>query len=71
MRRIDNATTTNKSGILPWSFSLALLFAVFLAVPFAYTQILYGTLTGTISDASNAAVPNEPVTSTRKPVRLA
>src|ERR1700730_212492 len=28
----------------------------------ARAQVLYGTLTGTISDASNAAVPNAPVT---------
>src|SRR5258707_9664206 len=40
----------------------AVLCLTLTVAPSARAQVLYGTLTGTVSDASNAAVPNAPVT---------
>jgi hypothetical protein len=39
-----------------------LIWMILIAMPGAYAQVLYGSLTGKISDASNAAVPNATVT---------
>src|SRR6267154_5341250 len=46
---------------LACAYAVVLCFSLTVA-PSAEAQVLYGTLTGTVSDASNAAVPNAPVT---------
>ena len=64
---IEKYATIKNVGKLHRSFGLALLLcAVLLSVPAAYTQILYGSLTGTITDASNAVVPNVTVVLTNQ-----
>ena len=50
---------SKKIGRLQRGIGFALLLCVALfSLPAAHTQILYGSLTGTITDASNAVVPN-------------
>ena len=50
---------SKKTGRLQRGIGFALLLCVALfSLPAAHTQILYGSLTGTITDASNAVVPN-------------
>ncbi len=44
----------------------AMLIAVFIGIPTAKAQVLYGTLTGTVTDQSNAVVPDVTVTVTNQ-----
>jgi hypothetical protein len=57
---IARYAASKKTGRLQQGFGFALLLcaATLFSVPAAHAQILYGSLTGTITDASNAVIPN-------------
>ena len=46
------------------SFALSFLIAAIFFSSVAAAQVLYGSLTGTVTDATNAAIPNAAVTAT-------
>jgi hypothetical protein len=58
MTQISNTVRAMSMG---YAFGIVLCLG-FALVPNAGAQVLYGSLTGTISDATKAAVPNAPVT---------
>src|SRR6202451_2777036 len=67
MHLVDRYAITEKANNLHRGFGLALvLCAVLFSASGAYSQILYGSLTGTITDASNAVVPNATVSITNQ-----
>ena len=50
-----------------WGFALALVFcAMVISAPLAHAQILYGSITGTLTDASDAVIPNVTVNVTNQ-----
>ena len=61
-RQITSSTKQkNRGSTIPWLAFIALLLFV-AAAPLGLAQVLYGILTGTVTDASGAAVPNAAVT---------
>jgi Carboxypeptidase regulatory-like domain/TonB dependent receptor len=67
MSRTLMGKTSNWTGSVNWSSVLALMFcAMVISGPMARAQILYGSITGTVSDASGAVIPNETVTVTNQ-----
>ncbi len=67
MHFIGTNAITKKVSDMHRGLGFALLLCVvLLLVPAAYSQILYGSLTGTVTDASNAVVPNATVTITNQ-----
>jgi hypothetical protein len=62
MYGIEKNTNQLKPRILGWGIGGAVLLCMALiSGPIARSQVLYGSLTGTVTDASKAAVPNAPV----------
>src|ERR1035437_6147074 len=62
---MDNAGV--RVGNVTWGFALALIFgAMAIAVPSARAQVLYGSITGTVTDASGAVIPAITVTVTNQ-----
>lgn len=60
-----NASNTNKRGSIGRAVFAFLTLAVLLSTS-AAAQVLYGSITGNVTDASNAAVPNVTVTVTNQ-----
>ena len=56
------ARRTNSYWTVPVALLIASLFAMLLAATVARAQVLYGTLTGTVTDASGAILPGSQVT---------
>jgi hypothetical protein len=67
MHPINLSANSNPLIARRWSFVLLLLLTVALA-PFAtaHSQILYGSITGNVTDATGAVIPNETVTATNQ-----
>ncbi|WP_263381524.1 TonB-dependent receptor [Granulicella arctica] len=66
MHRISHHATNRQASMLRWSAAVALLLTLLIPSAAAHAQVLYGSITGTVADASNAVVPNAPVTVTNQ-----
>src|ERR1039458_7659049 len=67
MIRTSMDRTGVRVGNVTWGFALALIFgAMAIAVPSARAQVLYGSITGTVTDASGAVIPAITVTVTNQ-----
>src|SRR5580698_8676300 len=67
MTRISGMTASKITMALRWSFALVLMLSTaFASLTPAHGQVLYGSITGIVTDASNAAIPNATVTATNQ-----
>jgi len=60
----NSSKTSKRTGV--WRFALALLMATAFFSTAATAQVLYGSITGIVTDGTNAAVPNVTVTATNQ-----
>jgi hypothetical protein len=67
MDPISIGTSCRITKAVRWGFALVLLLSTAFATHTpAYGQVLYGSITGIVTDASNAAIPNATVTATNE-----
>src|ERR1019366_6796443 len=67
MSRMSMDNASKQANKLNWVIALALMFcAMAVSGPMAHAQVLYGSLTGTVTDASGAVIPAITVTVTNQ-----
>jgi hypothetical protein len=67
MTRISGMRASKTTLARRWSFALVLMLSTaFALLTPAHGQVLYGSITGAVTDASNAAIPNATVTATNE-----